>query len=156
MPGEMQHSPAYVIWQALVDEGFGVDPETDENGRWPIFDNHHPDDPDDLIKISDTTGRDFGHTQVDGEVQELDGIQVMVRSADKDEGWRKARQIARYLDQLNQKRVTLEQIGTAGNADYVIHAVSRIGGIPFLGTEEPTSKRFLFSFNCLCSIRMCC
>lgn len=157
MPGDMHHSPAYVIWGALIEDELGNDPEDEHGELWPIFDNHHPNDPDDIIKISDTQGRDFGHTQVDAEYQEHQGIQVVVRSADKDEGWRKAHQIARYLDRLNQKRVTLtESVGTSGSADYVIDAFTRVGNVLFLGTEEPTSKRFLFSFNGLVSIRMCC
>lgn len=155
MPGPMEHSPAYIILQALVDAGYGSNPD-DGIGDWPIYDNRESDEPDDVIRISDTQGIDHGYLQPDGERQEMEGIQVMVRSADKDDGWKKSRQIAMFLDGINFLRVTLDSIGTAGDKDYVIQCVERTSNIIPLGADVPAGKRSRFVINGLVTLRMCC
>jgi hypothetical protein len=146
-----------VIGKHLIDMGYGTDPEDTIGGDWPIRTARETDRPDDLIRITDTVGRDFGYTQIDGERQEHNGFQVMVRAADYEEGFKKAQAIAVYLDTVAGVAVTLDEVGTGTEGvNYVIHSISRTSSVFALGSDTPAGKREMFSFNGTVALRMCC
>lgn len=165
MAGLLKHSPARVIKQYIIDQALGSDPDADdENDRtpWPVYRGREPDKPDDLIKVSDTQGTDDGFCQVDSEQQKHHGIQVMVRSTDYDEGYRKALDIALLLDQANRASVSVELIteddtGTGGFPVYVyeIASIKTTTDVIPIGTDTPQGKRLLFTFNAIAAIRLC-
>lgn len=159
MPGPLEHAPSHVLLEYLVAEGFGVDPDDDEDGAWPIFKSRHPDRPDDLIRITDTEGISNGDTQVDGERQEQHGVQILVRGVDDAEIFGKIRAIAVHLDRIKREVVDVPSVSTGTGSSisqYIIHAMQRTSGVIALGTDVPQGKRFLYTVNYLCSIRQCC
>lgn len=156
MAGALEHSPSLVIKHLLIDAGLGTDPMVSIGAAWPVYRGREPDRPDDLLKVMDTVGRDFGYSQPDSERQENHGIQVTVRAADYGTGYRRAREVALFLDTVTKERVDIETVGT-GSADvaYTIHSVVRTSDIIPLGSDTPGGKRQLFTINALCSIRQC-
>lgn len=165
MAGLLKNSPAHVIKQYIIDEALGSDPDADdENDRipWPVFRGREVDRPDDLIKVSDTQGRDDGFSQVESEQQKHHGIQVMVRSTDYDEGYRKCLDIALLLDRANHASVSVEYVteddmGTGSPPAYIyeIAAVKTTTDVIPLGADTPQGKRLLFTFNAIAAIRLC-
>lgn len=153
MPGALQHSPADVIRQLIIDSTLGTNPDLTTLLAWPVYRGRDPDRPDNLIKVSDTQGRIFGSIQTDGELQEHHGIQVMVRSVDYSTGYVKARAIAVMLDGVNEELVAM----TPGTAfDYIVHGVTRTSDVIALGSDVPQGKRQLFVINATTPIRLCC
>lgn len=167
MAGLLSHSPARIIGQLLIDNGYGSDGEgVSINGPYPtnvwyIFDNREPDKPDNIIKISDTQGRDNGYCQ-DGEREENPGIQIMVRSVNKREGYYKAHRIATFLDSVNREMIAVEEdldnrTGTGtSDLDYLIANIERTSNVIPLGSDVPQGKRQLFVINAICYLRACC
>lgn len=165
MAGRFQHSPARLVQEFLVVEGYGTDPETDFNettdeyGPWPVFRGREPDRPDDVVKVSDTTGRDDGFDNVSVEQCVHHGIQVTVRSADYDEGYRKLNQIAVALDELSYYLVTVTNDSESGTGSeswlYQIESVKRTTDVTPIGPDTPQGKRLLFTFNAVGTFRMC-
>lgn len=158
MPGLIQHSPARIVCEALIAAGHATDPERTVGGQWPVYDSREPDRPDAIIKVSDTAGIDFGHTQVDGERQEKQGIQIMVRSANKRDGYYKAQRIAVFIDQLARTLVDIAEIDSVGTGtvNYILHAITRTTNVLHLGSDTPQGKRQLFTINAVCDVRECC
>lgn len=159
----LYHSPARIIKQLLVDYGLGFDPEVGTAGTspWAIYRGREPDRPDDLIKVSDTTPRGEGDTQTDGIHQQHEGIQVFVRSADYDRGYRKINAISLALDQVNFVSVDLpapegegEVPGTA-EIRYEVQSCTCTSGPAPTGPDTPAGKRLTFTVNYLVSIRRC-
>lgn len=158
MPGNLTHPPSRVVLEALVSEGIGTD-GSDETGEWPIYVSRSPDRPDDMLLVSDTQGVDFGDTQVDGERQERNGIQVMIRCADYHRGYAKALEVARFLDRLARLFVTVDDVGTGTGSvgtQYIIHSAKRTTNVIPLGSDTPQGKRQLFTVNAHLSLRQCC
>jgi len=146
MSGALNHSPADIVRYLLIDLSQGTLPS--DSDSWPIHVAREPDTPDSVITVFDTSGRLDGRAQVSGEMLEHYGIQVRVRDTNPVEGFAKAQDIAIALDQTAyQDTITI-------NSDtYLVHAVSRTGGILGLGKETPTSKRNLFTINAVVELR---
>lgn len=167
MAGLLQHSPSRLIQEFLVLEGYGTDPENDYDeindayGEWPVFRGREGDRPDDLIRVSDTQGTMDGTDQVSSEECIHHGIQVMVRSADYDEGYRKANRIAVALDRIQYYPIELagEPYPTGSGSEvflYRIQSVKRTTDvIPVGPVDTPQGKRLLFSINAIGTFRMC-
>lgn len=164
MPGRLYHSPARVLQQFLVDVGLASDPRDGVTvgggvtyGDWPVFRGREPDRPDNLLKLSDTSPRSDGDTQVDGERQEHEGVQVFVRSADYDTGWLKLNDVCLELNAVARQFTSVElfgELGTAG-AVYQITACTKVSGPGPTGPDTPQGKRLTFTANYLVSVRMC-
>ena len=152
MSGSLVHSPAYIIQKLLVNFGLGTAPAV--AGVWPIYVSQEPDKPDSVITVYDTPGRQQGRLQTSGQWQELYGIQVRIRDAHHQDGYKKANAIATALDEsIYQNTVTLEDnVGTT-TSTYTVHSVSRAGGINSLGKDVARTKRSLFTVNALVSLK---
>lgn len=146
MSGTLQHSPADVIHQALVDLLLGVEPSDSPNMEWPVYVSSTPNLPDNLITITDTSARDNGRVMF-GDRQEMHGFQVLVRGVDHRTGYQKSRAIAVALDAVYLRTVRIDGV------DYLIHSVTRTTDVLALGTEVPASKRQLFSLNAVVTVR---
>ena len=118
MPGTLTHSPAHIVQQMVVDSTLGTDPEDDL--AWPVYYSKAPGVPDNSVTVFDTTGMYTGRTATDGERAEHHGVQLRVMSATDAIGYRKARELAVWLDSdVYQTVVTIESVV------YVVHAVTR-------------------------------
>lgn len=148
MPGAMNHSPAHVLRQLLVDLGLGGQ----VGGTWPAYVSSEPDSPDSALTVYNTASRDQGTTGPDGEVQELHGVQVRVRAADDVTGWAKARSVAVSLDAVSHATVTVTRAGTT-TSTYLVDCVVRNGDVRSLGKDSPTSKRNLYTIDLLVAVR---
>jgi len=145
MSGLMTHSAGDVIRHALIDLVLGTLPSA--GTAWPIHVGNLPNKPDNAILVSDTAGRFGGRVHTSGEMQEHQGVQIKVRSADYQTGGLRARTIAKNLDEdIAQTSVTIS------GSVYLIEAVTRTSGPLSLGTEEGT-ERSLFTINAVVSLR---
>ena len=148
MSGALNHSPADVLSRLLVLLGVGTDPDTEPLGNWPVYTDTEPALPDNLLRVRDTSARDDGRTQPDGERQEHHGFQLTIRSQTFPVGYTKARAAAVALDGFYQDEVTI------GVKTYLIHQVSRSSDVIALGQEKAQSRRYLFTVNGLATLRM--
>jgi hypothetical protein len=131
----------------LINLGLGTTPPG-AGYTWPVFVAGEPPTPDNVVTVYNTLGKDEGRSQVDGERQEHHGIQVRIRGATHDIGYRKARAIATALDRsVYQEGVDIDEFS------YLVHCVSRTGDVLDLGSETPESKRQVFTINALVSLR---
>lgn len=146
MPGSLQHSPAEVIRQLIVDQGWGID-YVDDDTDWASFDSAEPNLPDNVITVYDTLGRDNGRDAF-GERSEEQGFQVRIRSKTHPAGYVKSQEIAVGLDQIDHEDVTVD------STSYVVWAVMRTGNVLAIGHDAPNSKRRLFTLNGVVSLRL--
>lgn len=145
MAGHLDHSPADVLAYLLQNVGLGVDPDPAgaQEQIWPIYVDNEPDLPDNCITIYNSVSRQQGRSQLDGEIQEMHGIQVRVRSSVSNQGFAKARAIAVYLDETQYTDIV-----TIGAAIYCAHSFTRTSGINAIGKDAPTpTKRSILTFN---------
>ena len=143
----MDHSPAQIIVQYLVDEGLATEP--DSSGEWPVYTGHLPDGTgvvDNVLAVYDTPGTKDGRP-LDGLPLFHDGIQVRVRSTDYSTGWIKARAVADALGEISEEVVAVD--GT----DYIIHNISQSTAVVPLGQEEGTKRRDHFTVNFLATLK---
>jgi hypothetical protein len=149
----LPHSPADVLRHLLVNNGQGVLPSAVttswNNTQWPIGVSNEPDTPDNCVTLYDTEPLQQGRIMFSGEKEEKYGVQVRVRSDVFTRGWTKAHALAVYLDEtVSEMPVTIS--GTS----YLVHAVSRRGGVLPLGQAAPDSKRQLFTFDVTVTLRL--
>ena len=128
--------------RVLIALGLGAAPP---DSPWPCYAAGEPDKPDNCITCYDTMGTNNGRTMIDGETQDLEGVQVRVRAEDHATGWAKASAIKAGLEG------TYDQHVVCGETGYVVGNFSRIGDVLCLG-KEPQSKRHLFTINCVVNI----
>lgn len=141
----MTHSPSDVLRKLLIDLGVGADPPATP---WPIYVGGEPPSPDNAVTIYDTAGADGGRAMFAGTLLGWVGVQVRVRSSDHPTGWTKADAIQTTLaESVYDERVTV------GASTYLVHCLSKIGDVLAIGKESPTSKRSLFTFNALMSVK---
>ena len=145
MSSTTTHSPADILRYALIELGVGTLPSDDD--VWPICAINEPDLPDDCITVFDTLGLVDGRNMIDGSLAIHEGVQVHIRAADNLVGRAKA---AAVLNALAES-IRLTNV-TIGDNIYVLFAVTRIGGILPLGTEDGTS-RVIFTINAVVSLR---
>lgn len=147
--GHLDHSPADILRYLLIAHGIGTYPSGRSNPEWSIFVDNEPNSPDGVITVYNTIGRTLNRTQPDGQISEMHGIQVRVRSSLSDDGWAKIRTIAIELDEQ-----TYQETVTIGSATYCVHSFSRTGQIiPFPGKDAETpTKRSIHVFNGLLTV----
>lgn len=143
MDGSMVHTPAEIVQQLLVDLGLAT-----IGGAWAVYENSLPDDPDNAIAVDDVEGRLQGRTQVDGRMQGVHGLSIVVRGVDQRTARTRANLIATALDEtVNQNLVTIS------SNSYRVHAISRTSDTMSLGKDGTNSRRRLFSINAVASIK---
>lgn len=143
MPGTLTHSPADVLRYLLITHGLGSLPTGVSNADWSVFVDNEPDRPDNCLTIYNTVSKLNGRTHTDGEVQEIHGIQVRIRSQVSNEGYTRARQIAVELD----TNVYLDNV-TIDTVRYCVKSFSRSSDIYAFGKDSPTpTKRSIHTFN---------
>ena len=147
MTANLDHSPADIIAQLLVDLSLGSNPEGTAGDTWPVFYADMPDSPDDLISVYEQDGIIEGFSQIDGEPMEHLGIQVLVRASRPKAGSDKARDVSYNLDQ-----VVLRNTVTLDSNTYEVHNFTKTSGPTMIGKEEGNS-RVLFSLNGLIALR---
>jgi hypothetical protein len=103
------------------------------------------DSPDNAITLVDTETTIQGSLQ-DGEVQENEGVQIVVRHRKRKTAWEKADNIAKALDVVNNKTITLTGPTGTGTIQYTVYSVTRVSGPLSIGKEEETNRR-LFTIN---------
>lgn len=138
MSVELPHSPADILRIALIDAGVGVT-HTD-NADWSVRTGTEADKPDNCLTTYNTTGRDDGRT-MDGDLQTHYGVQLRIRSKTEVPGWAKADMARATMSHMVDVTVTI------GSNTYLLHCVTNIGTIMTLGTDNPNSKRKLFTIN---------
>ena len=143
MSGQLDHSPARIIRELLIDLSSGT---SDLSADWAIFVNSIPDDPDKVIVINDTTGVLDGRIMITGEQLTEHGFQVVIRDQGQDTGFVRANLIATTLDIVLRSSVTI------GSSTYLVQAVSRVGDVIYVGTDVPQSNLHLFTINARTSL----
>lgn len=150
MSGTLSHTVSQVIRQLLIDLSLG----SDGGASWPVYATQIPNAPDSCIGVIDRVGVQRGRFQVGGEVQEVHGIQIIVRAGDAQTSHVKANAIKTNLAEsvhLTTVAVTdPEGYGTASQS-YVVYNVSHRSG-PFTLNEDGTDRK-LNSLNMVVTIR---
>lgn len=150
------HSPADIVRHMLQDLTLVTDPNV--RGAWPCHVAKEPDTPDDVVTLYDVAGRGFGSNQLTGQVSEMPGVLVRVRSANQRTGWKKIAALANALDE----DCALRTVAISGDdqATYTVNSVTRISNPLSLGnnppsspgTTAPSSNRWIFTLSVFVSI----
>lgn len=140
----LDHSPADILRHYLIGEIVGTLPSLADD--WPIYCASEPNLPDNCITTYDTSGKLDGRIMVEGAMQEHYGVQIRIRCSDPVTGWQKAKEISRKVDIIYRETVLID------SAQYLIHSVTRTGGILSLGKDVPNGRRNLFTINMLIDI----
>lgn len=139
----MNNSPADIIRQFLVDEGWAAD-----DGEWTAFTGFMPGEPDAAICVYDTAGKLDGRIMKTGEKIQHPGIQIQLRHPEFTLGFQRANSVAQSLDAQRKTVVALD----TENA-YIIHNVSRTSNVLHMGLEmEGDRRRHLFTINAVVTI----
>lgn len=144
--GGVQHSPAEIIQQLLIDLSLTSDPE--DNDSWPVYSTGSTDGPDNAVFVTDTTGLYDGRHMKGGKAYFHFGIQIMLRATSHPVGLAKIRQILTTLTES-----VVRQVVTLDTVMYMVHAITRPGQILPLTREDPMSSRNMFSLNFTTPIR---
>lgn len=140
LPTADDNSPAEIAAQLLVLLGYGTDSDT-----WPVYATNEPSSPDNCITVKDTDGKGEGRVAT-GELQEHQGIQIRVRSADHPTGWAKCTALRNGMATGFYDRTVV-----IGARQYLVHCFANIGRILPLGKDTPATKRSVFTINALIS-----
>lgn len=142
----MNHSPAEIVQQMLVDLAQGTLPSA--NGSWPVFCPNEGNKPDNAITVRDTAGRSDGRLMVTGRVPVHHGFQVRIRASSHNVGWAKADAIRVALSEsVEQTTVTIS------GSSYVVQGCVAIGPIIPLGMDKTRTTLELFTLNALLVVR---
>jgi hypothetical protein len=139
-------SPADIIRELIGDLGhtdIGI-PAT-----WPAYVSFLPDFPAEAVAVYDSIGVQDGRL-MSGIKIEHDGIQIILRSPEYQDGWNKANDIALALDIQNNVSVDVES-----DTSYIVVNVSRIGTINAAGVDEKDGqRRHYFTINAKVTYRV--
>jgi len=144
----MNHSPATIAMNLLIDSGYFTDP--DNGGLWPGYIGHLPDSgsvEDNAGVIYDTKGEVQGVVIDSGALAQGFGFQVMVRSLVYSTGWKKIKAIQGYLSGINRESVTVDE------DSYVVESFSLQGSPLSLGLEKGSKRRQMFTINGLIHLK---
>jgi len=144
----MNHSPAYILAQYLIDEGLLTD--STESDDWKVYVGSLPDGSltgHNAVGCMDTApvkdGRIMG-----GAPLFHHGIQLLIRSTGYNEGYTKASALAAALAE-----VVNEEVFVSSLYSYEIANVTQTTGVVVLGQEEGTKRREMFSVNFLATLK---
>lgn len=141
----MTDSAEEIVAALLIDLGFGTAPSS--AGDWPISTGREPDRPDDAVTVYGTASLLQGRSMIGGQMFEKYGIQVRVRAANYRRGRQLAGRIATAMDETVYQNTVY-----VGTNRYLVHAISRKGGVLSLGDDLPKSNRSLFTVNAMVTI----
>lgn len=145
MTSALSHSPAQIVSAMVIAFSKGTDP--DDSSTWPVYTDFTPESPDELIVVNTAENMDGGKDQF-GEMSELHGIQVMVRSNTYQAGQAKARDIAVTLDeQVKNKQVSVD------SSTYIVSSFRRRTGVMNPTRLVKESRRNAFTFHGTVTIR---
>lgn len=141
----LDHSPAEIVRQLLIDLGLAVDPEFTGDqytgDPWPAFYSAEPPKPDELIVVVDVAGSSQGRLFT-GELTGHAGVQVTVRSSTHGDGWVKADRIrANFAENVRNQSVAV------GGASYLVKAMVDIRPILTVGKEIGAGRRSIFTVD---------
>ena len=136
-----------LMQQFLIDAGLGTSVASASD--WPVYATFLPDEgniDDDAVVCYDTAGKTNGRILATGEHVEHPGFQVLVRSANRSEGWTKAKAIANAIDAV------FKTVVTVAGADYTLQNLSRTGHVLDVGSEPEGRHRKFHSINGLMTV----
>lgn len=102
----------------MSDKGVGTMPSM--NGLWPIFYSQEADTPDDVISVFDGRGRTLGYDQIEQRSVEKPAVRIQVRSRFPEPGYRKASEIADFLDKIEHDLVQVSDVDGTNTTIYVV------------------------------------
>lgn len=146
MAGKLNNLPSEIVAKLLVLKTWAT--STRLNQAWPAYSEDEPDKPDNLLTVYAQGSNSGGRIMVSGQQEEEYTFQVRIRSQTPAIGWQKANQIADGFD-----KDVLDVAVTLGVNQYLVHCISRRGGIISLGKEYPSTLRSLFTLNAQLSVR---
>ena len=147
MSGLLNHSPAEVVQQALISSGHASDPDLVAEADWSVYTDVEADLPDLAIIISNTTGREDGASQITGEVERREGLQLKFRSGKNNVGRRKANAVQNWMERsVFGMNVTIAAAGSIAAGTYRLHCFADVGTPIPLG-KSPASHRYEHSLN---------
>ena len=114
-----------------------------DGDAWPLYDSGMPDGPQvetNCGAIYDLSGALDGRC-MNGTVVSHPGVQIHIRSRDKNTGYAKIESIALALDGITSDTFSI------GALDYELQNASRSSPIESLGIEPGTKRRFNFFVN---------
>lgn len=149
MSGLLNHSPAEIIQQLLIDLGHGESVDFTGTGTdYVVYHGSMPDVIEDCICVTDTEGILHLRDMATGGRQEHHGFQVRLRNTSITVGGQTARNIAQAFDAtVYQNTVTIE------GSTYCVQSITRTSPVIYIGPEVGTSRRHLFSVNAIVSVR---
>lgn len=128
----MNHSPADILLQELIDSGL-VDTTGTDEPSWEGRVNRVVDEPDYLVVVNDTQGVEQ-HREMFGDTIVFAGVQIRIRSDDYLSAFRKSHAIQAHLDTIAQSSVSID------SDNYEIHAVHRVGNVIPLGKSDDDQR----------------
>ncbi len=144
------HSPADIVRWLMVDAGQASDPTLATLDDWPAYVDVETDTPDAVITVTDTTGQSDGRDMVDGSLNQHYGFQVRIRSVGKPDGFAKAQSLRRWMSEgAYRERLSVVPFGPA---TYTVHCFAKIGQVLSLGTDAPSSRRWLHTVNAMVTV----
>jgi hypothetical protein len=144
----MNKSPAEILAKYLQDLAIVEDPVA--WSRWPIYISHMPDGDDaedECVAIYDTQGTLDGRMMENGEVIEHPGIQIKIRCTELAVGWWKAKNLVEALRNIHNEVISLSTFS------FTVYNVSEASPILYMGVEEGTNRRQLFTVNFLATLK---
>ncbi len=144
----MSLSAAEVLGQYLIQQGVFGDPQLSESacGGWPLYTSMIPDRSgvvDDSAAIIDTQGVKDARTMEDGKNWFHFGVQIIIRSQVRGDGFTQATTVAYFCEQVHG------QTFVSDGATYTFWCLQQTAPILYLGLEEGTKRRALHTLNYL-------
>lgn len=153
----MKHSPAEIIVADLIHNEIGTDYRN--GNRWACYVDMAPSPepqikvPKEIITVYNTTGIIDGRYQtdkhgVDRKTVEHPGLQVIVRSVNPIDGYRKCIEVSDRFDAILRNEVVVSD-----DKDYVIQAINRTTNVAIIG-EDPMTRLTNHSVNAIITYRL--
>lgn len=148
----LNHNPAIIFRQLLVDLGVGSDPPSSGSpslNTWYLHANKNVNEPDQILVVHHTPDIKSGRVMNTGKVDLQYGIQVYGRHKSNATLSAKMESLVTVLDEtIYQNTVTVD------STQYLVHAFSNRGPILDIGEEEGKTKRNQMTVNGTITIRV--
>lgn len=146
-------SAAVVIQELLIQAGQASDPTVLPIGQWPIYKGVEPPPtatvPGEIITVYATQGLDQGRTNPDGQLMNIYGFQLRIRSNDDVDGKAKLESIREWMSRwVDNYTITL-----ASGTTYFIPAIVGIGQVLELSRDRPPTGYYICTLNAQSAIR---
>ena len=141
------NSPAFILASYLISSISKMTSPSDRD-TWPLYTAHLPDGSNvesNAGCIYDTPGIKDGRL-MSGPVVDHPGIQIKIRSLDHQIGYAKADELSKALDEISYFSIVVNTV------TYQIRNASRLTPVTFIGVEEGTKRRDLFTVNYLTTV----